>query len=61
MERPSVRHEYYHPDSDVTYVVMAFRQLTRGEVLRVIRLFNGMRKPKKPWKRGAVVSIEFRG
>jgi hypothetical protein len=40
MELPSIPHVIRDPDRKVEYVVLAYRNLTREEVLQAIRAFN---------------------
>mgnify|MGYP000957780634 CR=1 FL=1 len=55
MEMPSVENTIKDAERGVTYVVMAYRTLTRAEVLSAVGSFLGQKK-RKP-KRGSVVRI----
>ena len=55
MERPTVPNRMRDPKTGVTYVVMAYRQLERWEVLSAIRSYASQ-QGRKP-KRGSTVEI----
>lgn len=55
MDLPNIPHRIRDPERDVVYVVMAYRKLTRGEVVSQVRahLASTRRRPKK----GSTVTI----
>lgn len=55
MELPNAPHQIRDPERNITYVVMAYRQLSRTEVVQMIRVHQAAqrRKPKK----GSLVRI----
>ena len=55
MEQPSVVTTVDDPSSGVTYRVLAYRKLSREELLFAIASYNGRRK--RHHKRGTVVTV----
>ena len=55
MESPNVRNRLVDEVHGVTYDVMAYRLLTRAELLDAVRVFCASRRGKP--KRGALVTI----
>ena len=47
MNLPNMRHEFFNEDSGVRYVVMAYQQLSKDDLMRAIVL-NVMLMKKKP-------------
>lgn len=46
MELPGVPHELRDPRRQVTYVVLAYRKLSRGEVLQAVRMYRAAHRAK---------------
>lgn len=55
MKMPNIPHPIRDPEQDVTYVVMAYRALTRAEVVQMVRVHQS-RTRKKP-KKGSSITI----
>lgn len=55
MELPTIESPMRDAEADITYVVVAYRPLTRGECVHAIRTYNSQNKRKL--KRGSVVRI----
>lgn len=55
MEVPSVRSTIKDPKKDITYYVLAYRPLTRPELVEAVRYFSAHSK-KRP-KRGSAITI----
>lgn len=55
MEVPSVRSSIKDPVKEITYHVMAYRILTRSEVVQAVNYYNSTTKQKP--KRGSSVTI----
>jgi hypothetical protein len=55
MDLPKVRHPIRDPETNVTYVVMAYRQLTQHEVVQTVRIHQ--RQTRKKPKHGSTVTI----
>jgi hypothetical protein len=55
MRHPDVLNKLIDPDNGVTYEVVAYRSLTKGELLMAVRYY--LASVKKRPKRGAVVRI----
>ncbi|WP_439444483.1 hypothetical protein ABWU93_11565 [Xanthomonas translucens pv. translucens] len=55
MELPNVRHPIRDPETNVTYVVMAYRHLTQSEVVQTVRMHQ--RQTRKKPKRGSTITI----
>jgi hypothetical protein len=55
MEMPTVQATIKDPTAGVTYRVLAYRRVTRNEVLRAIAAYTAQKK-RKP-KKGSVVDI----
>ena len=56
MESPKVKTVLRDSKNGVRYEVMAYRQLTRQELLGAVRYFNSQRKGGKH-KRGTIITI----
>lgn len=56
MQPPNISNPIKDPEADVTYNVMAYRQLSRAEVVQAVRMYMAQKKGKKP-KRGTTVTI----
>jgi hypothetical protein len=56
MELPKIKHAFDDDASGVRYVVLAYRDLARREVLSVIRTY--LSNTKRRQKRGATVTIQ---
>jgi hypothetical protein len=56
MQQPNVRSTLNDPNTGVTYHVMAYRPLTRGELIQSVRAYLSQKKVKKS-KLGAVITI----
>lgn len=56
MEMPSVRSTIKDPAKDVTYHVMAYRTLSREELVQSVRAYHSSRRTKK-LKKGQVITI----
>lgn len=58
---PSVEHIARDSERDVTYAVMAYRQLTRVEVVQCVRMYSAQRraKPKKCSRITIITTIGF--
>ncbi len=54
MEMPNVRNEILDVEKEITYVVMAYRKMTHGELVQAVRVFHSGRKSKKKLKKGTV-------
>lgn len=54
MQPPNEKYTLKNAESDVTYHVLAYRSLTRAEVVQAIRVYNSQRKRRAKIKRGAV-------
>lgn len=52
MKMPNIPNPIRDAEGDVTYVVMAYRKLTRGEIVQAVRVYRSQhkRKPKKGTK-----------
>jgi len=57
VKMPNVRNELRDAEDDITYVVMAYRRLTRGELVMTVRAFHSNRRSKKKLKKGITVTI----
>ena len=56
MEVPNVCNTMLHPESNVTYQIMAYRQLTHAEMIREIRAYLATRKGKAPPKNKTITT-----
>lgn len=57
MDLPNVSHEIRDPKTGVTYRVMAYRDLTRVEVLMAVAHHKSSHRGKKAPKQGQSVTI----
>ena len=57
IEMPSVRNVLVDEDGGVRYEVLAYRTLSREEVVMSVRTFLASRKSRRRLKRGTVVEI----
>ena len=57
IETPTVVNELNDPTAQVKYRVMAYRALSRQELLQSVAMYLHQRKGKKP-KRGTLVTIQ---
>ncbi len=55
MEQPSVRNVIKDPERKVTFVVLAYRELSRGEMVFAVRQYLSQRRGKP--KKGSTVVI----
>jgi hypothetical protein len=56
MKGPDVSNVIKDPEADVTYNVLAYRKLSRAEMVQSIR-FYAMQRGKKKLSRGSAVTI----
>jgi len=56
MQPPNVKHLLIDDKNGVRYRVLAYRKLTREEVLMAVRHYKSQRKGKKP-KKGTIITI----
>jgi hypothetical protein len=52
MNLPNIRHEFFNEDSGIHYIVMAYRNLSQGEVIKAIAINLMLMKKKDKPKRG---------
>ena len=57
MTMPSVRTSLMDDRNGVRYDVLAYRQLSRGELLTAVRVYLSQRKRRRKLKRGTLVEI----
>lgn len=59
MEMPNIPHPIRDAERQVVYVVMAYRKLSRAEVVQMVRVHSAQsrRKPKKGSKVTIITSI----
>jgi hypothetical protein len=55
MQMPDVSHTIRDAERDVTYIVLAYRKLSRAELVQAVRVFSAARK-RAP-KRGSTIRI----
>lgn len=55
MEMPNIPHPIRDAERDVTYVVMAYRALSRAEVVQMVRLHQASSRKKA--KKGSRITI----
>lgn len=60
MEGPHIPHPIRDAERNVTYVVMAYRELTRTEVVQMVRMHQARTK-KKPAKNSTVTILTVLG
>lgn len=58
---PNVRNSLHDRNSEVTYHVMAFRQISRQELLFAVRAYLGSKGKKKPMKGEEITIITLIG
>jgi hypothetical protein len=56
MELPDVKHLLIDDKNEVRYEVLAYRKLTREEVIMAVRHYKSQKKIKKP-KKGTIITI----
>lgn len=56
MKPPHISNPIKDPESDVTYNVMAYRQLSQSEVAHAVRYYLSQAKKRKP-KPGSTITI----
>lgn len=56
MQLPNVSNILKDPENDVTYDVIAYRKLSRNEIIQAIRYYHSQKKTKK-LKKGTSVKI----
>ena len=56
MEQPRVSNPIRDEEKDVTYNVIAYRKLSREEIILAIRHYHAGKKSKKP-KKGSTITI----
>jgi len=56
MQQPNIRTSLHDPNTDVTYHVIAYRTLSRHELLQSVAAYLSQKKRKKP-KPGSSVTI----
>lgn len=59
MELPKIPHPIRDAEMDVTYVVMAYRELTRPEVVQMVRVHQAQKRAKPKRKSRIVIYSTF--
>lgn len=57
MTIPNVKSLIRDTENDVTYEVMAFRALSKAELVMAVRVYHSQRRSKRKHKRGTTVKI----
>lgn len=57
MQMPDVKHSIRDPEADITFHVLAYRQLSDEEVMRCIRVYLQNRRKTPKLKRGMEITI----
>ena len=57
MQAPNIRSVIIDPEKEITYVVLAYRELTRVELVQAVAAYNSMKKRKKKLPKGSTVTI----
>jgi len=61
MNQPNVRSTLFDPNTDVTYHVLAYRSLTRQELLQSVSAYLAQNKRKKPKPKATITIITVIG
>ncbi len=56
MQLPNIDNVLKDPKKNITYIIMAYRKLTREKMVLAVRHYHSQRKAKKP-KRGQTITI----
>jgi uncharacterized protein (DUF433 family) len=56
VQLPNVSNILKDLENDVTYDVIAYRKLSRNEIIQAVRYYNSQKKTKKP-KKGTSIKI----
>jgi len=57
IEAPTVKTSIRDPESQITYHVMAYRKLTREELVLAVQHYHDAKKRKPKYKPGTVTTI----
>jgi hypothetical protein len=57
MQLPHIKNELYNPTTKVKYEVMAYRSLTRSELIQSAMYYHSNCKKKSKLKPGTVITI----
>lgn len=56
MQGPNINNIIKDEENDVTYEIMAYRRLSKGEMVDAVRFYQSQKKTKKP-KKGSTITI----